>query len=113
MRYRDPDFDIDFDLKWGKGNCLNGLGYTKFEMSGRASSNPASRVPKAVKRIHEIFEQPTFLKDKISPADVKQGGIGDCWLVASFTALANMAAIQRICVAYDTSQFLVKFVVFR
>jgi len=104
MRYRDPDFDIDWDLKWEKGYCLNGLGDSKFEINGRAFANPTSNVPKAVKRVHEIFEKPTFLKDKVSPADVKQGTLGDCWLMASLTALANMeVGLQRICVEYDTS----------
>ena len=105
MRYRDPDFDIDWDLKWEKGYCLNGLGQGKFEISGRAFVNPMSNVPKAVKRVHEIFDKPRFLEGKVSPADVKQGSLGDCWLMASLTALANMEdGIQRICVEYDTSQ---------
>lgn len=26
MRYRDPHFDIEFDLKWRKDDCLEGLG---------------------------------------------------------------------------------------
>ena len=25
MRYRDPHFDVEFDLKWGKNDCLEGL----------------------------------------------------------------------------------------
>lgn len=104
MRYRDPNFDIDWDLKWEKGDCLNGLAREKFELGGKVFSNLQSSVPKAVKRVHEIFEKPTFLKDKISPADVKQGNVGDCWLMASLTALANMeTGIHRICVEYDTS----------
>jgi hypothetical protein len=103
MRYRDG-FDIDWDLKWEKGYCLNGLGKSSFDINARAFSNPASIVPKAVKRVHEIFEKPTFLNE-VSPADVKQGSLGDCWLMASLTALANMeAGIQRICVEYDTSK---------
>lgn len=114
MRYRDPDFDIDWDLKWEKGYCLNGLGDSKFDISGRAFSNPTSNVPKAVKRVHEIFEKPTFLKEKISPADVKQGSLGDCWLMASLTALANMeVGIQRICVEYDTKIGIYGFVFHR
>ena len=105
MRYRDPDFDIDWDLKWEKGYCLNRLGGSKFEVDGRAFTRITSNVPKAVKRVHEIFEEPTFLKDKISPADVKQGSIGDCWLLAGLTALANMeVGIRRICVEYDRSE---------
>jgi len=107
MRYRDPLFDIDWDLKWEKGYCLNGLGDDRFEVSGRALMNPSSLGPKAVKRVHEIFNKPTFLKEKVTPADVKQGSLGDCWLMASLTALANMEeGIQRICVEYDTSQYL-------
>jgi hypothetical protein len=104
MRYRDPDFDIDWDLKWERGYCLNGLRESKFALSGRALTNPTSIIPKAVKRIHEIFEKPTFLNEKVSPADVKQGSLGDCWLMASLTTLANMdSGIERICVEYDTS----------
>jgi hypothetical protein len=105
MRYRDPSFDIDWDLKWEKGYCLNSLAENKFEINGRAFTNPTSNVPKAVKRVHEIYDAPTFLKEKVSPADVKQGSLGDCWLMASLTALANMeVGIQRICVEYDTSK---------
>lgn len=103
MRYRDSEFDIDWDLKWERGFCLNSLGGSKFEVSGRAFLNPASNVPKACKRVHEIFEKPTF-KDKVAPADVRQGSLGDCWLMASLTALASMEnGIQRICVECDTS----------
>lgn len=114
MRYRDPTFDIDWDLKWEKGYCLNGLGESKFEVNGRALSNPTSNVPKAVKRVHEIYDNPTFLKEKVSPADVKQGSLGDCWLMASLTALANMeVGIQRICVEYDTKIGIYGFVFHR
>ncbi|KAL3417343.1 Calpain-9 [Phlyctema vagabunda] len=114
MRYRDPDFDVDWDLKWEKGHCLNGLGEPRFEMGGRAFHNPSSIVPKTVKRVHEIFDKPTFLEGKISPADVKQGLLGDCWLMASLTALANMeVGIQRICVEYDTKVGIYGFVFHR
>ena len=114
MRYRDPSFDIDWDLKWEKGYCLNGLVQDKFEINRRASANLTSNVPKAVKRVHEIFDNPTFLKDKVSPADVKQGSLGDCWLMASLTALANMeVGIQRICVEYDTKVGIYGFVFHR
>lgn len=114
MRYRDPSFDIDWDLKWEKGYCLNGLVESRFQINGRAFANPTSNVPKAVKRIHEIFDKPTFLKDKVSPADVKQGSLGDCWLMASLTALANMdVGLQRICVEYDTKIGIYGFVFHR
>lgn len=114
MRYRDPTFDIDWDLKWEKGDCLNGLGKDKFDLDGHIFSNLHASVPKAVKRVHEIFENPTFLKEKISPADVKQGNLGNCWLMASLTALANMEkGIQRICIEYDTKIGIYGFVFHR
>ena len=104
MRYRDSSFDIDWDLKWEKGYCLNGLLDSRFEINSRTLSGPTSQVPKAVKRVHEIFNKPTFLKENGTPAEVKQGNLGDCWLMASLTALVNMeVGIQRICVEYDTS----------
>jgi len=105
MRYRDPDFDLDWDLKWERGHCLNGLVETQWEINSRTLASSSSDIPKAVKRVHEIFEKPTFLKDKVSPSDIKQGSLGDCWLMASLTGLANMqVGIQRICVEYDTSK---------
>jgi hypothetical protein len=113
-RYRDHDFDIDWDLKWGKGYCLNSLGENKFEVDGRAFANLTTNSPKTVKRVHEIFDKPTFLKDKVSPSDVKQGSLGDCWLMASLTALGNMeVGIKRICVEYDTQIGIYGFVFHR
>jgi hypothetical protein len=65
----------------------------------------SASVPKAVKRIHEIYENPTFMKE-INAADVKQGSLGDCWIIATLSALANVEnGIQRLCVAHNTSMF--------
>lgn len=114
MRYRDPEFDIDWDLKWAKGYCLNGLGGRKFDLTGRMLANPSSKIPKSVKRVHEIFEKPTFLKDKVTPADVRQGSLGDCWLMASLTALSQQeVGLHRICVEYDTKVGIYGFVFHR
>lgn len=67
-------------------------------MSSKAS------VPKAVKRVHEIFEKPTFMGE-LDGGDIKQGTLGDCWLMASLTALSSVEdGIKRICVAYNTSK---------
>ncbi|KAB5569964.1 hypothetical protein GE09DRAFT_1170855 [Coniochaeta sp. 2T2.1] len=113
MRYRDPGFDLDWDLKMEKGHCLNSLGRTKFDLSATTMLNPSATVPKAVKRVHEIFEKPKFM-DKISGSDVKQGSLGDCWLMASFSGLANVEdGIKRICVEYDTKIGIYGFVFFR
>ncbi|KAI0201442.1 hypothetical protein F4808DRAFT_126945 [Astrocystis sublimbata] len=112
QRYRDPGFDLDWDLKFGRGNCLNYLGSGKFDMTNTRFSTTTS-VPKAVKRVHEIFEKPTFLKD-IDGADIKQGGLGDCWFIASLSALANVDdAVKRVCVEYDTRVGIYGFVFYR
>ncbi|KAI1175796.1 hypothetical protein F4777DRAFT_598045 [Nemania sp. FL0916] len=111
-RYRDPGFDLDWDLKMNRGNCLNYLGSAKFDMSNTRYSTTTS-VPKAVKRVHEIFEKPTFLKD-VDGADIKQGGLGDCWFIASLSALANVDdAVKRVCVEYDTRVGIYGFVFYR
>lgn len=65
--------------------------------------NPNANIPKAVKRVHEIYEKPTFMEN-VLPGDIKQGNLGNCWFVASLTGLANVEdGIKRICVEYDTS----------
>ncbi|KAK8851278.1 calpain family cysteine protease [Apiospora arundinis] len=111
-RYRDQGWDIDWDLKMTKGNTLNYLGSNKFDVAGPRLSSSTS-VPKAVKRVHEIYEKPTFMKE-INGSDVKQGFLGNCWLIASFSALANVEnGIQRICVEYDTRIGIYGFVFFR
>ncbi|KAK1756479.1 calpain-D [Echria macrotheca] len=103
----------DWDLKMEKGHCLNTLGRTKFDLSMSTMLNPSSVVPKAVKRVHEIFEKPTFMQT-ISGSDVKQGSLGDCWLMASFSGLANVQdGIKRICVEYDTRIGIYGFVFYR
>ncbi|KAI1261950.1 cysteine proteinase [Xylariaceae sp. FL1019] len=111
-RYRDPNFDLDWDLKMGRGNCLNFLGSSRFDMSNTRYSTTTS-VPKCVKRVREIFEKPTYLKD-IDGADIKQGGLGNCWFIASLSALANVEdAVKRVCVEYDTRIGIYGFVFFR
>lgn len=96
----------DWDFKYEKGNCLNSLGSNKFDLCSSTLLSSSASVPKAVKRIHEIYEKPTFMKN-ISAGDVKQGSLGDCWLMAGFSALANVEdGIKRLCVAHDTSMFL-------
>ncbi|ROT38139.1 calpain clp-1 [Sodiomyces alkalinus F11] len=112
-RYRDPNFDLDWDLKWEKGNCLNHLGSTKWSISRSSLSSSSATVPKAVKRVHEIFEKPTFMKS-LSGDDVKQGSLGDCWLIASLTALAHVpGALEKICVEYDQRIGIYGFVFYR
>ncbi|ENH69858.1 hypothetical protein FOC1_g10009361 [Fusarium oxysporum f. sp. cubense race 1] len=64
MRYRDPGWDLDWDLKYEKGHCLNNLGSQKFELNRTTLLSSKAAVPKAVKRVHEIFENVTKLRQK-------------------------------------------------
>lgn len=102
--FADTSLIQDWDLKYEKGHCLNSLGQQKFELNSSTLLSSNATVPKAVKRVHEIFEKPTFMEN-ISPADVKQGSLGDCWIMAGLTSMANLEeGIKRVCVAYDTSK---------
>ncbi|KAH6606939.1 calpain [Trichoderma cornu-damae] len=113
MRYRDPGWDLDWDLKYEKGNTLNYIGSNKFEISRSTLLGSKAVVPKAVKRVHEIFEKPAFMKD-VNGSDVKQGGLGDCWLMSSLTALASVEdGVPRCCVAYDTKIGIYGFLFYR
>ncbi|KAH8651337.1 hypothetical protein BX600DRAFT_441768 [Xylariales sp. PMI_506] len=80
--------------------CLNYLRSNTFDLSTVHTSS-ATSLPKALKRVHEIFDKPTFMKH-INSSDVKQGMIGDCWFIASLSALANVEdGIKKLCVEYD------------
>ena len=47
------------------------------------------------KRCSEIFKDKKYLlfKDKIEMADIKQGGLGDCYFLASIANLANYPSL--------------------
>ncbi|PKS10358.1 hypothetical protein jhhlp_002109, partial [Lomentospora prolificans] len=110
-RYRDPGWDLDWDLKMGKGNCLNYLGNETYEVGYPPSSN--ANLPKSVKRVHEIFENPTFMKN-VSSSDIIQGSIGNCWIIAALSALIDVeGGIQRLCVEWDTRVGIYGFVFYR
>ncbi|VUC21957.1 unnamed protein product [Clonostachys rosea] len=113
MRYRDPGFDLDWDFKYEKGHCLNSLGQVKYELNRSTLLNSSASVPKAVKRVHEVYEKPTFMSSLIAN-DVKQGSLGDCWFMAGLTALANVEdGIKRLCVAHNTKIGIYGFVFYR
>ncbi|MCJ1281827.1 hypothetical protein MMC26_001150 [Xylographa opegraphella] len=92
MRYRDPHFDIEFDLKQNKNDCLQGL----------VSGNSAPLLPQSVKRVNDIFEDPQFTVDDATASDVRQGNDGDCWFLSALCAIGNKKGlIDRVCVAKD------------
>ncbi|EXL66714.1 hypothetical protein FOPG_17130 [Fusarium oxysporum f. sp. conglutinans race 2 54008] len=100
MRYRDRDWDLVFDFA-DQGHCLNGLRQTMFDLGEISGPDTEPNAPGAVKRVHEIFSLPTFMKN-VDGGDVKQGKLSNCWFVAGLTALANLEyGLTQACAAHD------------
>ena len=60
------------------------------------------------KRPQEIYTGeggPHMIKDGLSPGDVKQGELGDCWLLGSFLCLACKPELLQNLIYYDGIQF--------
>lgn len=92
QKYRDPHFDLEFDLKWGRRECLETLSTKKKRVFN----------PQSVKRVGDIFDKPEFFKDGASAMDIRQGRDGDCWLMAALCTLGNMKGlIDKVCVARE------------
>jgi hypothetical protein len=68
----------------------------------------------ACNRIEDIFEDPQFFEDGATASDIKQGTIGDCWILAALTALSGKKdLIESLCVARDEKVGVYGFVFFR
>lgn len=95
QKYRDPHFDIEFDLKWGKGDCLQMLENTSEKLIPTFS-------PGSVKRVGDIFDNPQFYVSGATANDIRQGRDGDCWFMAALCTLGNKPGlIEKVCVARD------------
>lgn len=59
------------------------------------------------KRPEEIYQQeePQMMKDGIRPGDVKQGKLGDCWLLGSMLLLATNPELLKNLIYADRIQF--------
>lgn len=107
QKYRDPHFDLEFDLKWGKRDTLESLRNVK-------DPAPSEFRPKSVKRVVDIFDNPKFYIDGPTANDVRQGRDGDCWLLAALCTLSNKPSlIERCCVARDEQVGVYGFVFHR
>lgn len=106
QKYRDPHFDIEFDLKWGQRDTLETLpikGAKKTQFK-----------PQSVKRVGDIFETPSFYIAGPTANDVRQGRDGDCWLMAALCTLGNKAGlIEKVCVARNETVGVYGFVFYR
>ncbi|KAF7531101.1 hypothetical protein G7054_g9202 [Neopestalotiopsis clavispora] len=107
QKYRDPHFDLEWDLKWGKRDTLETLHNIK-------DPDPSEFKPKSVKRVPDIFDNPQFYIDGPTASDVRQGRDGDCWLMAALCTLSNKPSlIERCCVARDEQVGVYGFVFHR
>ncbi|KAI9808877.1 MAG: hypothetical protein M1827_007152 [Pycnora praestabilis] len=103
QKYRDMHFDIEFDLKWYRRDCLDGLTVDDSDLR-----------PESVKRVSDIFDDPVFFEDGASAADVRQGCDGDCWFLAAICGISNKEGlISKICVARDEKVGVYGFVFHR
>ncbi|KAL8840737.1 MAG: hypothetical protein Q9170_001175 [Blastenia crenularia] len=103
LKYRDPHFDIEFDLKRNRRDCLDSL-----------TGIPNDLSPKSVKRIPDIFDEPIFFKEGASANDVRQGFNGDCWFLSALCAICNKKSlVDQVCVHRDETVGVYGFVFHR
>ncbi|KAM3508699.1 hypothetical protein MY11210_006618 [Beauveria gryllotalpidicola] len=118
-KYRDPHFNIEFDLKTDQRECLESLDNAASEPEAEAKSEDKEEAqpgppgaqfrPRSAKRVTEIFTRPQFYVKGPTADDVKQGNDGDCWLMAALCALSfKKGLIEKLCVAHDQDLYLTK-----
>ncbi|KAJ3454329.1 hypothetical protein MRS44_018223 [Fusarium solani] len=113
MRYDDNDWILEQDLEQKEGHYLNSLGSQRFKLDRDTLLSPSALTPRSVKRVPEIFDNPTFMKN-VNGGDVQQGNLSNCWIMGALTALGNAPdELKRICVAYDTEVGIYGFVFYR
>lgn len=104
QKYRDPLFDIESS----DDNTLQSL-------DGRVPGvMEESGTPPWVKRVEDIFENPSFFVDGPTADDVIQGSGGDCWFLAALMSItAKTELVDKLCVARDEKCGVYGFVFYR
>jgi len=102
-KYSDPYFDLDHH-----GTRIYRLYKTDIPDVSR---------PAAVKRIGDIFDNPSFYVEGVNAKDIRQGYAGDCWFLAALAALCSMepaqTLVEKVCVARDEDVGVYGFVFYR
>ncbi len=122
QKYRDPHFDIEFDLKGKRRDCLDALygpqekAYPKsvkrIPVSGSCPCHCSIAVQSKVSK--DIFENPVFFEEGAAASDVRQGFNGDCWFLSALCALCNKKdLVDKICIARDEEVGVYGFVFHR
>ncbi|KAK6000845.1 hypothetical protein QM012_003570 [Aureobasidium pullulans] len=102
QKYRDRHFEVEL----AQHDCIVPL----VDEEG----NSKAIQPSVVKRVKDIFENPTFNAEGACGDDVMQGSIGNCWLIAALVSVAAKPGLmQRLCVARDEAVGVYGFVFFR
>ncbi|CAG8788378.1 2737_t:CDS:2, partial [Racocetra fulgida] len=84
-KFRDREFDLFVNMD----DCLYNKKKTTFEATN-------------IQRINKICKEPQFFIDGVEPNAIKQGGVGDCWFIASLAVITNIPKLlETICVARD------------
>ncbi|OAR00102.1 hypothetical protein LLEC1_04404 [Akanthomyces lecanii] len=115
-KYRDPHFNIEFDLKLDQRECLESLSNAvpDPETGEQPAAPGAEFLPRSAKRVTEIFTKPQFYINGPTANDVRQGNDGDCWLMAALCALSfKEGLIEKLCVAHDQDVGVYGFVFYR
>jgi len=112
-KYTDTHFEIEHDLKiTRRRDCLDGL----YSTSTTSTTTGDRANPTDVKRVTEIFENPTFFDEGAGATydDIIQGSLGDCWLLAAFSILTcNPTLVKAICPIQDPEVGIYGFVFYR
>ncbi|KAF9998251.1 hypothetical protein BGZ65_006232 [Modicella reniformis] len=95
---------------------------SKFDLlSDRRNSLYSSLISETVykdiagtKRLPDLFRNPVFFLKGVSPDDIKQGSVGDCWFVASLAVISNIPGLlQQLCVKRDEQVGVYGFIFFK
>ena len=79
-----------------QGEIFVDLTYPPTEVPGirtKTDSKPPGRL--VYKRSTDIFSNPETFKDDIHPDDVRQGRLGDCWLMCALSACAEFPGLIK------------------
>jgi len=104
QKYSDPDFVVSMHGR-NYHNTLYALG------EKRENWEPH---PESVKRVGDIFDDPKFFVNGVTSNDIRQGSVGNCWLMSSLCAMGcRPGLIDKISVARDESIGVYGFVFYR
>jgi hypothetical protein len=75
---------------------------------------PPRKLPGAVHRLNDIYEDPQFVTGGFGSTDVQQGYNGDCWFLAAVSSLCSVNGLmEKVCVARNEECGVYGFVFFR